>query len=287
MTLATGNRCGHDKMKPRFCDIVRQGKGGHPPVLGRVVKLLGKAYFNRNMLSSWQNSNPSGRLKRSEKRETALSLGQFLFTKWVQLDTRRCAVSGGDYLQVPNVYHIARSISQKGWNDEKLSCGRINDVFAEWNKVGYITSKQKRVKKENGKWSASPAIRTFTKKFFLELGGQKLWDDVRKAGVRKLKKLQAFADEAGMPLKEYLSPDWIVTPFMVKRLRLKSTRIALKKQSKTAEARKLPEYKRYVADKAMELFTEHPPEAPPSERWSAAECEDNAKRIADKHFNIS
>lgn len=279
---------------PRFCDLVRHGKGGHPPVIGRIVKRFEKSYSDRKILSTWQNMNKSGRRRRSCIREANVSLGQFMFTKWYQLETHRCATPGGYFLQVPDAKHLANKISESSdWKGVPISFDRINTIFSEWKKAGYITSKQKRLKNENGDWRGCPAIRTFTKKFFLELGGNYLLQEVKKAGTRKLKKIKAMVDVAGITLKEYLNPELIVKPKIVHFLRKSSAKpnrqnlIPGAAKRDPEKIRQTKEYHQVYIDKVMELFTEHvPDDGPPSIRWSLEEVKDNARRITDKKFRI-
>lgn len=291
MRLRTGNRCGHNPSQPRFCDNSRRGRGGHPPVITQMCAQLQQLYSNRSILSTWQNLNPSGRRRRSEIREAAITVGQFLLTQWFQLETNRCVFSGDLFLEVPTVEHLKNKISQsEHWQDSTISIGRINAVLSEWTAAGYITSKQRREKLKSGEWKCYPAIRTFTKKFFLELGGKKLWKKIKQAATKKLKKIQSCVDMLGITLKEYLNPGEILTPQQARQRRESNRKAAATYQTSKSDAAKVRASKAYKAvfvRKLFELFAAHPPDGPPGEAWSAAEIESNARRITDKQFKLA
>lgn len=294
--ITHGNRCGHNPQQPRFCDLARRGKGGHPPIIGLITSLLARCYGDRSLLASWQKLNPSGRRRRSEHREAMASLGQYMFTQWFQLETRRCATPGAYFLQVPEIKHLAGKIAQAPeWKGHKFSHGRIAAVFSGWAKAGYITSHQARKQKPTGEWEAAPAIRTFTKKFFMELGGQRLWNAVKKAGAHKLQKIQKYIDTQSITLREYLNPGPPVSPRKVNQLRQSHRKMDLSafpfsKRRKPID-RNSPAYQSVYTQKLFELYTQYgedrPPDypgGPPRKRWSPEEIHDNAQRIADKAF---
>lgn len=280
----TGNRCGHNPQRPRLCDLSRRGKGGHPPIIGVISSLLTRSYADRTLLSTWHRLNPSGRRRRSERREVMTSLAQYLFAQWFQVETRRCATPGGFFLQVPDIAHLARRIARSDeWGGQRLSVGRITAVFSEWEKSGYITSHQQREQKPSGEWVAAPAIRTFTKKFFVELGGQRLWNAVKKSGARKLKKIQAYIDAQGIRLRDYLRPGKPVSPRTANRLRVHQgnpPQFPFHRRKPVID-RESAEYQRIFSDKIDQLFYQHGPDGPPADRWSPEEIHDNAQRIAD------
>jgi hypothetical protein len=297
----TGNRCGHDKANPRFCDLTRKGKGGHPPAIGMVVSLLQQSYRDRKKLITWQKMNPSGRRRRTDGCEPMIALNQFMFSQWFQLDTRRCAVSSGFFLQVPDVKHLARKISQtKQWADARLSEGRIHTVFSDFEKCGYIRSKQVKVQKSDGSWASSPSIRVYTKKFFLELGGQALWQRIFQSGQKKLDKIKPIATMCGLTLKQFLAAEEIATPRKInyyKQLGMNANPLFLSQKKKyegikpstpcSPDIRETIEYKRVMAEKVEQLFMTHPPDDPRKTHWPLEELKDNARRITDKIFNIS
>ena len=296
-----GNRCGHDKRAPRFCQLAKRGKGGHPTVIGIVSSLLEKSYTDRSILASWQGKNPSGRRRRSEARESMVSLTQFLFAQWFQLETRRCAAPSGFFLQVPNVKHISNKITEKSphWKRSKLSKGRIHAIFGEFERCGYIRSKQVNQHMPNGDWMPSPSIRTFTKKFFIELGGDKLWQSIRKGGQEKLEKIMPIVTMGGLTLKQFLKADEIATPARIneyKRFGINANPLFFSNKPKhhnakqrglnPASIRETIEYKRVFTEKCIELFQTHPPDDPRRVHWKEEERKDNARRITDKIFNI-
>lgn len=283
-----GNRCGHDPRRPRFCDLARRGKGGHPPIIGVITSLLLRSYGDRSLLRTWHTMNPTGRRRRSERREAMASLAQYLFTQWFQIDTRRCAVPGGYFLQVPDISHLARRISRSPeWGGQRFSPGRIAAVFSEWEKAGYITSHQRREHLPTGEWKASPSIRTFTKKFFIELGNQRLWNAVKKAGARKLKNIMARIDMVGISLRDYLRPGAVVSPRRVSEYRQKQKapdRSQFPFSARRVIDRQNPRYRKVYEQKLFELFKAHGPDGPPVDRWSVEEIHDNAQRLADHAF---
>ena len=291
-----GNRCGHDPRRPRIADYSRRGRGGHPPIIGLISSLLEQSYSDFHILKSWHKQNPSGRARRSEKREAMIALAQYLFPNWFQLETRRCAVPGGYFLQVPDIKHLAGRISDSNvWSGYRLSVGRVSTVFSEWQRAGYITTHQQREQSAEGDWRAAPAIRTFTKKFFVELGGERLWNAVKKAGAKKLEKIQRYIDTQGISLREYLRPGKAVSPRRVYQLRQTHTKFdftafPFHRKAKTVNRDSL-EYQRLYSDKLIELFAQHgedrPPDypgGPPHRRWTVEEIHDNAKRIVDALF---
>lgn len=215
------NRCGHNRSKFRLCDIVRRGKGGQPRVLGMISGFLNDAARKRSRLTSWHFPDSHQRGRRSESREAGIAVLQFLTANWLQLETRRCAMPGTDYLECPDVHYLARAISRSPeWQGTKLSKGRIYAALRSLCEAGYISrSKQKREQLANGSWIAGPKITTFTKKFFLELGGKNLWRAVLKTGKLKLDKIRQRLAKTLYPgedprraLGDYLAPRDVVSP---------------------------------------------------------------------------
>lgn len=217
-----GNRCDHNPGQLRLCDVVKRGKGGAPRVLGVISGYLNRAAFDSGKLRSWHGLNPSGRRRRSETREVAIAVLQFLTANWLQLDTRRCAMPGTDFLEAPDVAHIARKISaSRDWAGKApLSVGRVWAALKDLQRAGYLVrSKQVREQKETGEWQAFPKITAFTKKFFLELGGPNLWKAVKKTGIEKIRKIRMrfalkseLAVEVNAKVAQYLNPGRIFSP---------------------------------------------------------------------------
>ena len=224
------NRCGHNKKKFRFCDLVKRGKGGQPRVLGIISAQLADAAKKRSRLKAWQFHQPTAgqiaRGRRSESREAGIAVLQFLTGKWLQLETRRCAMPGTEFLECPDVNYLANAISKSpDWQGKRLSKGRIYGALKSLCDAGYITrSKQKREQTAGGLWIASPKITTFTKKFFLDLGGKRLWRLVLKTGKLKLDKMRhrlakAIIGNDPRALGDYLSPRDVVSPKRARFLR--------------------------------------------------------------------
>lgn len=215
------NRCGHNRDKLRLCDIVSRGKGGQPRVLGIISARLSKVATRRARLKSWDYHSDSRRFRRSESRESTIAVLQFLIANWFQLETRRCAMPGTDFLECPDVGYLARAISKSpDWRGSRLSVGRVYAALKSLVDAGYITrSKQKRQQLPNGSWISAPKITTFTRKFFLELGGKRLWRSVVHSGRLKLAKIRHRIKNTVMPgqdprhaLGEYLNPPDLVSP---------------------------------------------------------------------------
>lgn len=217
------NRCGHDRTRLRLCDVVKRGKGGAPQVLGIISGHLNDAATNPRRLKAWHRLNPSGRGRRSEAREAMIATLQFLIANWFQLETRRCAMPGLDYLEVPDVKHMALKVSQSPqWKGTgRMSVGRVQTVLGDLIKAGYITrSNQIRQQRPTGEWVAFPKITTFTKKFFIELGFERLWRTVTRAGADKIKAICKRLDEVGFRqfwhidrrLDHYLNPGPVYSP---------------------------------------------------------------------------
>lgn len=190
------NRCGHKKNKFRLCDTVKRGRGGQPRVLGVISGKLSRAATDRRVLKDLQYH--SGELswvrrgRRSEIREVAIAVMQYLSANWLQLETCRCAVPGTEFLECPDANHIRLKIqASPDWKGSRLSIGRVYSALNLLEKAGYIRrSAQKREQLANGLWIGSPKIIRFTKFFFHELGGKRLWRWVRHSGSLKLAKMR-------------------------------------------------------------------------------------------------
>lgn len=188
MTETTGNRCGHDPANFRHCDVVKRGRGGQAPLLGVISAYVGQAAHSKERMKAWHRLNKTGRGRRSEIREAMAAVIQFLFAKEYQLDTRRCAKREKGYFKAPDADLIARQISQsKEWEGRPpLSVARVRAVLADFQKVGYIElSHQQRRQKATGEWQSAPKVIQFTKLFFLELGGRKLWSRVARTAKER------------------------------------------------------------------------------------------------------
>ena len=224
------NRCGHNRKRLRLCDTVRRGQGGQPRVLGIISAYLTNAATNPGRLQAWQYHHRGlRRRRRSEAREATIATLQFLVANWLQLETRRCAMPGMDYMETPDVHYMARAISRSpDWSGSRLSPGRIFAALRSLVDAGYVTrSEQPKEQYRDGCWRAGPKITTFTRKFFQDLGGKRLWRLVVKSGRLKLEKmkhrLQAAVAIPGEDIRQvlgrYLNPDGVVTPRVARWLR--------------------------------------------------------------------
>lgn len=213
-----GNRCGHNPAALRACDVVRRGKGGHPQLLGVISAYLKRAAMKRGertALTALDDLNPSGRRKRTEQYEVVLAVCGFLTAHWFQPDTRRCAMPNLQYLEVPDANHIANGISKSPeWAGKgELSLARVYAALGNLEQAGYIQkSKQIREQLPTGEWIARPRLIAFTKKFFLDLGGARLWRSVWAKGKRLIGELRDYLIESGQGdqakkiLAQYLNP---------------------------------------------------------------------------------
>lgn len=215
-----GNRCGHNPAALRTCDVVKRGRGGQHQVLGIVSAYLGQAAKQQKArLKTWHNMNESGRSRRSEIREAMASVTQFLFAKEYQLDSRRCAKREGKIIKCVDIELVAKQISQsKKWNQgEQLSEARARSVIRDFKRCGYITlSKQQRTQRQTGEWQASPKVITFTKLFFLELGGKKLWRKIQKVSTERVNIFKSHLSddvkEQAIKLAEYFKLNCVLSP---------------------------------------------------------------------------
>lgn len=226
------NRCDHNKKKFKLCDVVKRGKGGQPQVLGIISAKLSEVAKHRVGLKAWNyHRNPLGNVyrgRRSESREAGIAVLQFLTANWLQLETRRCAMPGTEYLECPDVEYLSRVISRSPeWRGSRLSPGRIHAALNSLAEAGYICrSKQKRERLANGLWISSPKIISFTKKFFLELGGKRLWKLVLDTGKVKMDKIKQRLAKTLLPgenlgryLASYMAPGDVVSPKQARWLR--------------------------------------------------------------------
>lgn len=225
------NRCGHDPDNPRHCDIIRRGKRGQPPLLGRLSARLSWSLGNESLLKKLHQLNPSGRKKRTERLEVCVSVAQYLVAHWMDLATRRCARPGAkhgqqvqDFLEAPTAAHLAASISKKGaWRGTgRLTTERVYLALQDLQQAGYISrTKQARTKMASGSWCSHPKIISFTRSFFEDLGGRKLWREIRAKGKERWQKMQTRWEQVlegvdyfsvKKEIAEYLKPGLILSP---------------------------------------------------------------------------
>lgn len=186
----TGNRCGHNPAQLRTCDVVKRGRGGQSPLLGMISAYVGKAATLRSRLSKWNGM--TSRKRRSEAREAMAAVIQFLIAKEFQLDSRRCAKPQQGFTKCIDAELMAKQISRsKHWaNKPPLSVARVRAIIKQFERCGYITlSKQQKRQKATGEWQSSPRVIQFTKAFFIDLGGKKLWRKVQAEGEQRTDRL--------------------------------------------------------------------------------------------------
>ncbi|PCJ11959.1 MAG: hypothetical protein COB04_18455 [Gammaproteobacteria bacterium] len=222
-----GNRCDHDRKNLRLCDLAKRGKGGQHPIIGIVSGYVSQAATRRNRLTAWQRLNKTGRKRRSEAREAMAAVVQFLFAKEYQLDSRRCAKREGGYHKAVDADLIARQISQtKAWAGKaKMSEARVRAVIGDLVRCGYVTlSKQTKRQLPTGEWQSSPKVIQFTKAFFVDLGGKKLWKRVLKTAQERSvaigDKYRAIdPSTAAQRLNDYFRLSQVFSPRQAARMR--------------------------------------------------------------------
>ncbi|HTR01315.1 MAG TPA: hypothetical protein VMH83_15050 [Candidatus Acidoferrum sp.] len=217
-----GNRCGHDRASLRAVDVVRRGKGGHPQLLGVISAYLAHGVRNieQRKLRALDKLNDSGRRKRSEQIEAVFAVCGFLVAHWFQPDTRRCAMTNGHFLEVPDAQYIASRISRTAeWQSRgELSLARVYAALQNLDDAGYIKkSKQMREQLPTGEWISRPRLIAFTKQFFLDLGGLRLWRSVWAKGKRLVQDLRSHLverddDAPGETLAKYFNPGRLLSP---------------------------------------------------------------------------
>ena len=219
----TGNRCGHNKNEFRGCDIARRGKGGQPQLIGILSARINMAAHNEGILSTWHRMNKH-RSRRSEIREAMEAVLQLLLSEWFQLDSRSCGRRQGDTLRVPDADLIAKQINKTDqWKHRPpMSVWRVRAIIKQFEQCGYFKlSKQRKFQHDTGEWESGPKLITLTKKFFMELGGKHLWENIRQASSERIKSLmlqfiaQGF-DNPRRALQRAFKPLFIRTPRQIK-----------------------------------------------------------------------
>lgn len=221
--MSSGNRCGHDPKNLRHGRrFVRHGKGGMPQVLGVISARIKKAVYTKSMLTSWHAM--CRRQRRSEIREAMESVLQYLVGEWFQLDSRACGKLKGDTMKVPDAEFIALEISRgESWKGRPpMSVWRVRAIIKQFEACGYFKlTKQRKFQHETGEWESGPKLITFTKKFFMELGGEALWKQVHKASLERVTALMTqFKDQGFTNIRRALArafrPLYIRTPRQIK-----------------------------------------------------------------------
>lgn len=165
--------------------------------------------MDRQGLASWHGLNSSsGRQRRTEACER-LTFVQALIWQDFDLMTRRCArVEDGD-LVAPPVSMVAGQASSGAhdWRGgPQLSRFRGLRILAEFEQCGYIRRTDRRAYRDaEGRYQAAPRAITFTKKFFVELGGESLWRDVLQAGRDALQAARRALEVAGAEIRAGLA----------------------------------------------------------------------------------
>lgn len=155
-----GNKCGHLPHAPRIY-ILPPTQKPLPTVIDKAIQNLKCIfYFEKRLLKSFNTLNPSGRYKRSERREAVMVVFLILL-RHIQLETLEIVKSHTNQRPL-DIDYIA---SESGF--EPL---RIQRAMWDMEDAGYLKIERQQRKKINGEYYATPSKRTLTYKFFIELG---------------------------------------------------------------------------------------------------------------------
>ncbi len=221
-SVSKGNRCGHDPKAMRFCDsAIKRGRSSktykpHHQLIQVMASYVREAGLYGTRLKTWGFMNRSGCRRNSARREAMVAVIQYLLGKDFQLETRRCGRREGDYIVAPYAKLIARGISKSDeWQGtHEISPWRVRHVIQDFEACGYITrTKQQRRKKESGRWLPGPRMITFTKRFFLELGGKALLGRVMAAGKEKSEQIKEQFAGSVEHVSRYFMADKVIAPY--------------------------------------------------------------------------
>ena len=201
-----GNRCGHDPELPRYFEPSQEHKL-RPSVIQYAINNLKNFYSNpTKWLKSLRLTRSSVRQERSEAREADASvLGVILH--YVDLSSLRVGFhdNAGDFIAL-DMRFLARQVGwrtkeddekdieriKKGLNPREKGIKRLWRSIARMKKAGYLTVheqfKIQKVEGEETKYKGLAAIRTLSRKLFIELGISDLHlDRKRKEASKRLK----------------------------------------------------------------------------------------------------
>ncbi len=166
---------------------------GHlPPALRDCLSQIARIPDDTRILPDWQNRYAPARRRRSEIREICSIALWVYFSRWVALETRMTGTPGNhlgvDFREVPTVKQIAQQAT-RAFPGKAISEVRVRRLLWELEDLGYISSHGQIREQKQGTWVAKPQVLSFTKQFFVQLGGNKLWKRVLKAGSTKLRQI--------------------------------------------------------------------------------------------------
>lgn len=163
----------------RLTNPVRRGKKGHPQPIQIACARVCDWVSGKRGLTALDKLNSSGRAKRLERREAIAAVVSVLLAKAFDLGTQRCAEKTTDGFTIcPTAKTIRNWINRdKRWDDSnKITLVEVFNALIDLEESGYITrSKQYRRRDRQGEFVAAPKMITFTKRFFLEIGGASDW----------------------------------------------------------------------------------------------------------------
>lgn len=165
-----------------------------------------------------------------------------------------------------------------------MSVYRVQRIFVQLRQTGYITSKQQRYHRADGPWRACPAVRTFTKKFFIDLGGKSLWKRLLKEGAVKLEKIKSFVLLSGMTLKEYVAPRTCLSPKAVYHLGKRP--YFFNENDNKYKIRRSQAYQHSYTEAVVSIGCRHILDAAPPDKWTHARVQRAARYQVEKLFGL-
>lgn len=202
------------KYKLCLTNPVRRGANGQPSVIGITCAYINQWAKGSRRLKSLDYRGRFKRNMRTERCEAIAAVVNDLVAKELNLESRRCARKNGLYTVVPQASLIAHRISQDShWKREPMTISRVYRALVTLEEAGYITrTKQYRRHKSNGDWLPTPKMITFTKRFFLELGGKKLFKSIQ----GHARSAMAMLEKSGVDIMQHFSAHEIIARYQYK-----------------------------------------------------------------------
>jgi len=187
---AGGNYCGHQPEDPRIglTEPVRQGKGGIPGVLTKLMERLVRYYYHPWVIPSLNLANGSNRQQRSERREACLST-LWAILKYTDLVTLKVGVptADGSFMSL-TVRYLAK---QTG-----LPQRRVERALGDLKTAGIVGVHPRCEMRPDGSYKGHAAIKTVSKLLFAAFGlGVRLGFE-RKRAAKRLQKKQRQQQKA-------------------------------------------------------------------------------------------
>ncbi|NEO33468.1 MAG: hypothetical protein F6K36_24200 [Symploca sp. SIO3C6] len=180
-TIISGNRCGHNPLKPilELLSPIKVGRGGLPRILS-LAKERAIKYFNKpGILPTLNASNRSSRQQRSEQREACIRVIEALL-KYCDLTSLRVGIPNGEEFKNITIDFIVKQTN--------LTKRRVERAIRNLKKAGILKSVQPRTTNSNGEIRGLPAIRVLSRHFFAALGLERTLELERKKAYKRRKK---------------------------------------------------------------------------------------------------